>query len=88
MRAYQTSGLTPAAFAKREGLGYSTFAHWVQQALKKAGQKSAVQFAELQMPRSAPPRDPAAREVRLPDGTLLRGGPASELAKLGRALRA
>ena len=35
VQAWQTSGLTQAAFVKREGVRYSTFAHWVQQAMKK-----------------------------------------------------
>jgi hypothetical protein len=42
-----------------------------------------VKFAEVALP---PPLAPAL-EVRLPDGTLLRGGNAVELAKLVRALR-
>ena len=33
--AWRASGLTQAAFAKGEGVRYSTFAHWVQQAKKK-----------------------------------------------------
>ena len=92
VRAYQTSGLTQAAFARREGLGYSTFAHWVQQELKKAGLNSPMQFAELRLPLSAPAPASGANagglEVRLPDGTMLRGGNVTELVKLVRALRA
>jgi DNA-binding transcriptional regulator YiaG len=30
LRAYDESGLTQAAFARREGVKYATFAHWVQ----------------------------------------------------------
>lgn len=33
---WRTSGLTQAAFAKREGVRCPTFAHWAQQATKKA----------------------------------------------------
>ena len=83
--AWQTSGLTQAAFAKREGVRYSTFAHWVQQATKKAPvvRPRRVKFAEVALPRALAP----ALEVRLPDGTLLRGGNAADLAKLVQALR-
>jgi transposase-like protein len=83
--AWQTSGLTQAAFAKREGVRYSTFAHWVQQATKQApaARKAPVKFAEVALPAALAP----ALEVRLPDGTLLRGGNAADLAKLVRALR-
>jgi len=83
--AWQTSGLTQAAFAKREGVRYSTFAHWVQQATKKApaARKPRVRFTEVALPPTLTP----VLEVRLPDGTLLRGGNAAELAKLVRALR-
>ncbi len=30
VEAYRRSGLTQAAFARREGLRYPTFAHWVR----------------------------------------------------------
>jgi len=88
VRAYHQSGLTQAQFAAREGLCYSTFAHWVQKALKAgvrpAGQQQAVQFAQVQLPASL---HTASLEVRLPDGTVIRGERAEELAKLVRALR-
>lgn len=61
VRAYRESGMNQAAFAKREGLCYSTFAHWVQKAAKgtlRAGptpstptpRHDAVQFAQVQLP--------------------------------------
>lgn len=91
MSAWRGSGLTQAAFAKREGVRYSTFAHWVQQAARKTPAVRSprtnlprqVKFAEVALPAALAP----ALEVRLPDGTLLRGGNAAELAKLVRALR-
>jgi hypothetical protein len=46
----------------------------------------AVRFAEVRLPAVAAPVP--GLEVRLPDGTLLRGGSAVELAALVRALRA
>jgi hypothetical protein len=91
VNAWQASGLTQAAFAKREGVRYSTFAHWVQQAKKKA---PAVRAPRVNLPRQVkftevalPPALAPALEVRLPDGTLLRGGNATELVKLVQALR-
>jgi transposase-like protein len=62
VRAYRESGLNQAAFAKREGLVYSTFCHWVQKAAKgllrmppsapvsSASRHGAVQFAQVQLP--------------------------------------
>lgn len=84
--AWEGSGLTQAEFARREGVQYPTFASWVQQARAAKGARSAaaqqVRFAEVQWPANA---GASALEVRLPDGTQLRGGSA---AKLVRALRA
>ena len=91
VNAWRTSGLTQAAFAKREGLRYSTFAHWAQQTTKQA---PAVRSPRVNLPRPVPfaevalPTAPTpALEVRLPDGTVLRGGSAEALTKLVRALR-
>lgn len=82
---YRRSGLTMAAFARREGLRYSTFAGWVLQEDRRRA--PAVRFAEVKL--GLPPTVPdAGLEVRMPDGTLLRGGRAAELAALVRALRA
>lgn len=87
--AWRQSGLTQAAFARREGVRYPTFASWVQQARRSGdrGQASApkVRFAQVQVPAalSAP-----AVEVRLVDGTVVRGASAQEVAAVVRALRA
>lgn len=71
LRAYRQSGLNQAAFAKREGLAYSTFCHWVQKAAKgllrapaaasaasSISRSGAVQFAQVRLPASMP--SPAA----------------------------
>lgn len=89
--AWRVSGQTQAAFARREGIKYSSFAAWVQ-AERRAGStparpqtapgQPAVRFAQVRWPAPAP-----GLEARLPDGTLLRGGSAGELAVLVRALR-
>jgi len=52
--------------------------------------KGPIQFAQLRLPSSLPASlaTAAALEVRLPDGTSVRGNDAQELAQLVRALRA
>ncbi|HLP08660.1 MAG TPA: hypothetical protein VK178_10870 [Opitutaceae bacterium] len=86
VEAWRRSGLTRAAFARREGLRYPTFAHWVQQA-NKGTLAPAVRFAQVLWPQ--PPASPPGPrlEVQLPDGTTVRGGAFEELAALVRALR-
>ena len=90
--AWRESGLTQAAFARREGVTYSSFAAWVQAARRSEARAPklkipALQFAEVRLPRPLPAAAlPLA--VRLPDGTVLRGTHAAELATLVRALRA
>ena len=101
LAAYRSSGLTQSAFARREGIRYSTFCTWAQ-AEREAGRlpeapagrkvrrptpPGSVRFAEIQLP-PVPVPVAGGLEVRLPDGTLLRGGSAVELAALVRALRA
>lgn len=84
---YRQSGLTMAAYARREGLAYSSFASWVLKSARSSGrQLSAVRFAEVELP---PARSAAwaGLEVRLNDGTLLRSSRVDELAALTRALR-
>jgi hypothetical protein len=105
LAAYRSSGLTQKAFARREGINYTTFCTWAQ-AERQCGRLPAVPagrrprsapslatrlpFVEVQLSRSAPvaPAGVPGLEVRLADGTLLRGGSAVELAKLVRALKA
>jgi transposase-like protein len=100
LAAYRSSGLTQSAFARREGLRYSTFCTWAQaerqagklpvapagqKRRRRGGSSPAVRFAEVRLPTVAAPVP--GLEVRLPDGTLLRGSSAVELAALVRALR-
>lgn len=85
--AWRESGLTMAAFARREGVEYSTFAGWVLKAGRKRAVRKRPRFAELRvgpMQASAPA---TMMEVRLADGTLVRGASACELAALVKALR-
>jgi len=87
--AYRVSGLTMAAFARREGISYSTFAGWVLKASQGPSAALPIQFAEVQLPgpRAAATKGTSELEVRLPDGTVLRGGRVTDLVSLVRALR-
>lgn len=91
VRAWRASGLTQAQFARREGVRYPTFAHWVQEARRRevaspAGAK--VMFAEVRMPASpAAMPEAASLELQLPDGVVVRGADVQKLAALVRALR-
>jgi len=88
VQAFQASGLTMAGFARREGVKYPTFAGWVVKAQRRGAPKSGIKFTEVRLPAFTAPREPAPLEVRLPDGTVLRGGRPGELAELVRTLRA
>jgi transposase-like protein len=90
--AFHASRMTMAEFARREGINYSTMAGWVHRDHPKcAGStKRAIEFAQVQLPIAALPQLPASRaelEVRLPDGTVLRGGRVTDLVALVKALR-
>lgn len=98
VEAWRQSGLTRAAFARREGLKYPTFATWVQEsrpgtrgrcAVRPNGRRreAPVRFAEVSLPLAAPTLPLAAIEVRLPDGTVVRGAQGCEVAAVVRALR-
>lgn len=102
--AWRQSGLTQTAFARREGIKYTTFCAWAQ-AERAAGRlpvppggshlkpavakKPVVQFVEacLSAPSNLLTTTGSGLEVRLPDGTELRGSNATELAALVRAIR-
>ena len=79
-----------AAFARREGLKYSTFAGWVLRSAARgssSGRVGPVRFAELRLPVPAASATAPGLEVRLIDGTIARGTNAMELATLVRALK-
>lgn len=82
--AYRASGVTMAAFARRERINYATFAGWVAKGASRACVKAPIKFADMTLPLAAV--DPL--EVRLADGTVLRGSRVSDLVALVRALRA
>ncbi len=86
--AYRASGMSMAAFARRERINYTTFAGWMHRAGSVAP-SSPIQFAEVKMPTIAAPsaRSGNKLEVCLADGTVLRGGRVADLIALVRALR-
>jgi len=83
---YRNSGLTQRAFAERSGIKFSTFTAWVQgRRLARRGGQRKARFAEVPL-MSAVPVMPGL-VVQLPDGVIVRGTNAGELAALVRALR-
>lgn len=78
---WRESGLTQAAFARREGINYTTFCSWVHQGGASASSK--MRFTEVHVPGA----NTSGVEVRLADGTLIRGTNAVEVAAVVRALR-
>lgn len=87
--AYRAAGTTMAEFARRERIKYATFAGWVAKAEQGAVAKRPIQFAEVRMPFVGPSAGADDRlEVRLADGTVLRGSRVNDLVALVRALRA
>jgi len=88
VHAYRASGMTMAAFARRERINYATFTGWVAKAQRTSVAKRPIEFAELRMPLVAPtPVSGDQLEVRLADGTVLRGGRVADVVALVRALR-
>jgi transposase-like protein len=97
LAAYEQSGLTQAAFARREGVKYQTFASWVSEGRRRSAagglSKSVlpVRFAEVSVPSPAQRElsaNAGALSVTLPDGLVVRGADALAMAALVKALRA
>ena len=97
LAAYEQSGLTQAAFARREGVKYQTFATWVSEGRRRSAavgpSKSVVpvRFAEVNLPPPKPSELSASADalsVTLPDGVVVRGAEAAAVAALVKALRA
>jgi hypothetical protein len=61
LAAFDRSGLSAAAFARRHGLGYTTFCGWRH---RRAKTKAAPAFVEIEVPGSA-----AAVELLIEVGT-------------------
>ena len=100
MSAYDASGLTQVAFARREGINYHTFMGWLARRRRELKQPepermdaesraaTRTHFQELTL-KPQPQIETAAYalEVSLPCGTLLRGQDAGSLAGLVSALK-
>jgi hypothetical protein len=86
IEAFRASGMSMAAFARRERINYTTFAGWMHRAGSMAP-SSAIRFAEVPTIPAPSAKNGNELEVRLPDGTLLRGGRVADLIALVRALR-
>ena len=88
VQGYRASGQTMAAFARRERINYATFAGWVAKASREPVAHPPLN-AEPALPFAPPPALPAeVLEVRLADGTVLRGSRVADVVALVRALRA
>ena len=67
VQAFQSSGMTMAAFARREGINYTTLSGWVMR-LQRSAPSKAIKFAEVRLPLGAGgASDCDHLEVRLPD---------------------
>src|ERR1035437_6765687 len=87
LEGYDKSGLTQKAYARKEGIKYSTLVYWLQNWRRgpQRARRPQVKFTELPVPTAAMS---CRLEVVLPDGTLVRGSDARELAALLTFLRA
>ena len=91
LAAFDASGMTQGAFARREGVKYHTLVHWLRERRRNAkvcaacvpAAPSPMRFHEMKLTAASIP----AVEVQLPDGTIVRGGAVRELIALVRALR-
>ena len=81
VRAYEQSGLTQKAFARREGIKYPTLVSWVQRQRREGTGSPRPTFAEFTMASAG------GLEVRLPDGVVIRAGSVEDVAKLLRLVR-
>ena len=79
---YETSGLSMAAFARRENLCYPTFAAWVKKS-RSASRPPKMTFARVELPG---PRAAGGLSATLPNGLVLSGGDPAALAALVREL--
>jgi len=87
LAAFHESGQTRRAFARREGIRYTTLCTWVQREEKADGRperpEAVVRFAEVALPASTS----QGLEVRLVDGTVVRGERVDEVVCVVKALR-
>ena len=84
---FQRSGMSAAAFARRAGLKYSTFAFWVQHQRRRPqpGRQSPVRLLEAVV--AAVPSSSGLR-VQLPGGAILELREASQIPLVAALLHA
>ena len=85
LAAYDESGLTQRAFAKREGVKYSTLVWWLKQRRERDRGGAPVRFEEVRL--ESAPEQAGSLEVVLVDGTRVRGSHPAMVAQLVRTLR-
>ena len=87
LEGYDKSGLTQKAYARKEGIKYSTLVYWLQNWRRgpRVARRPQIKFTELSVPTVA---TGCRMEVVLADGMLVRGNDARELAELVSFLRA
>ena len=68
VRRYQKSGLSQAAFCRKNNIVATTFTNWVGRCANK--KEAAEKFAEIEI--SAPALTGASAEIVYPDGKMLR----------------
>ena len=85
LAAYDRSDLTQRAFAEREGVRYHTLVTWLvrrkREQTRSPSAPETVRFAEVRMPRAR-----SGMEICLPNGIVIRGADASQVAALIKAL--
>lgn len=84
--AYETSGLTQAEFARREGINYHTFVAWLGRCRRPSATTTlpAARFIEATLPAARMKEWPI--EVALPSGIIVRGADVAALVALLKAL--
>jgi len=85
LAAFEASGLSQRAFARREGINFHTLVGWRQRYGRGAKATRPMRFEELTL--ASRPKA-AGVEVTLPRGLVVRGTRPAEVAELVRALRA
>ena len=86
LAAYDASGLTQGAFARREGINVHTLVAWLGRRRHEGTARPAVRFREISL--AANSAGQVALEVVLPGGMIVRGSSAAAVAELVRALHA
>ncbi|MFM9091020.1 MAG: IS66 family insertion sequence element accessory protein TnpA [Verrucomicrobiota bacterium] len=80
VEAYEKSGLSCRAYARRAGINYVTLIRWVRWQREKTAVAGPA-FAEFTLPGAS------GLEVRWPDGVVIRGMNVEDAAKLLRLVR-